>query len=219
MAAGDGINPAQYSDSVIDWLRDNLPDLVPPTWVVFDPFAGQGTKLGNLCDELGLYFAGRDLEEWEGRDPRVKTADSTLARNYTSEPHIIVTSPTYNNGVNDHFEPRDGTKRLTYRNSLGRSLHPHNTGRYSGRGSRRAENEYWRLSEECVRHWGAVAIVNVKDSPRAGKMYPLGAKWMALLKKYGYKVTVDRVHVQGWRVGENHQARSEFEWILIAVKE
>lgn len=221
MPDGDGRNPAQFSDSIIAFLHDHLPTVATPGEViVFDPFAGAGLKLGVLCDHLGYAFVGNDLERWVERDGRVRTADSTLARNYPRAPHIVVTSPTYNNGVNDHFEPResDTSRRLTYRTALGHALHPHNTGRYSGRGSQAQEQEYWRLTEACVVHWPDVVVVNVKDSTRAGSVYPLGAKWIALLKKYGYEVSTDKVGVDGWRYGTNHDKRTEWEWVLTGVK-
>lgn len=219
MGAGDKVNPAQFSDSIIDFLRDFLSSFIPPDHIVFDPFAGQGTKLGMLCDELGLEFRGVDLEKWANRDERVRLGDSTLQRNYPKEPHIICSSPSYNNGINDHFKPQDGSRRLTYRNSLGHELHPHNTGRWSGRNSKSGESEYWRLHEECVKHWPDVVVVNVKDSPRKGKMYPLGAKWRVLLSKYGYHITAHKVGVPGWRYGENHDARSDFEWVLVGTRQ
>lgn len=126
---------------------------------------------------------------------------------------------TYGNGLNDHFDAQDGSRRLTYRNSLGRALHPHNTGRYTGRNSKKGEREYWRLHEKAVVHWPDVVIVNVKDSIRAGKVYPLGAKWMLLLKKHGYVVEASKVGVDGWRYGENQEKRREFEWILVGKRE
>lgn len=215
-----GANPAQYSASVIDWLRHHLPQLTfgQSHLIIHDPFAGAGIRLGALCDELGLTYSGRDLELWDPRDDRVKVGDSTLARNYPSSPYIICTSPTYGNGVNDHFKPKDTSRRLTYRVALGHALHPHNTGRYSGRGSRKGELEYWRLHEECVKHWPDVVVVNVKDSIRKGKVYPLGTKWRVLLMRYGYTITTHKVPVSGWRYGENHDVREDFEWVLLGQR-
>lgn len=217
---GDTLNPAPFSDNIIDALRDLIPEHVPAGFTVFDPFAGHGTKLGALCDELGYTFAGRDLEKWTPRDKRVKTGDATRVKTYPAHGlWVVVTSPSYNNGVNDHFKPSDTSRRLTYRSRLGHELHPHNTGRYSGRASARGEEEYWRLHDECVQHWPDIVIVNVKDSYRAGKLYPLGAKWIGLLKRYGYAVHAEKVDVRGWRYGTNHEARREFEWILVGKRE
>ena len=128
----------------------------------------------------------------------------------------IVTSPSYNNGVNDHFKPSDTSGRLTYRVAAGHELHPNNTGRHSGRGSRRGEEEYWRITRDVVKCWPDIALVNVKDSTRAGDVYPLIGKWTALLVECGY--TVDRTDVPcpGWRFGANGAARADTEAILIA---
>lgn len=215
-----GKHPAQFSDSIIDALRVLIPQHVPAGYTIFDPFAGPGVKLAALCDKLGYTFAGRDIEQWEESDERVKVADTTLTSSYpTHGLWSVVTSPTYGNGLNDHFNAQDDSRRLTYRNSLGRALHPHNTGRYTGRSSKKGEREYWRLHENAVQHWPDIVIVNVKDSIRAGKVYPLGAKWMLLLKKFGYIVEASKVDANGWRYGENQEKRREFEWMLVGKRE
>lgn len=125
---------------------------------------------------------------------------------------------TYNNGVNDHFDPKDDSKRLTYRVRAGHELHPNNTGRWSGRGSKKGEAEYWRITRECVQHWPDVVFVNVKDSMRAGEIYPFVSIWIDLLHGYGYQIRNSRVACPGWRYGSNHDARLSTESILIGVR-
>lgn len=213
-----GAHPAPYSVEIINALRNILPTVLPRATIVHDPFAGDGKRLGALCDELGLPFSGCDIEDWPGRDERIFVRDSTTRFAYPVGPHIIVTSPTYNNGVNDHFEPKDDSRRLTYRSRLGRPLHVNNTGRYSGRASKAGEEAYWRLNEKCVALWPSTVVVNVKDSVRSGTIYRLVDQWEAMLEDYGYAVNRVNVETPGWRLGTNSDARVDNEVILIGKR-
>lgn len=210
-------HPAPFTDSIIDAFRALIPEWVPIGQIIHDPFGGEGVRLGALCDELGYTFSGTDLEPWNDGDPRVALGDSTDPGSYPDAPHAIVTSPTYNNGVNDHFEPKDASRRLTYRVRAGHALHLNNTGRYSGRGSKKGEAEYWRITREVVKCWPAVVLVNVKDSYRLDVLYPLVQMWTDLLTEFGYVVSEREVECPGWRFGTNGQSRADTESILIGV--
>ena len=211
-----GENPAPFTYSIVDKLSELIPDYVPPGHTIHDPFAGGGRRLGGLCDQMGIPFTGTDLEPWDDRDPRVSIGDSTLSSTYPVAPYSVITSPTYNNGVNDHFHPQDGSRRLTYRAAAGHELHASNTGRWSGRSSKKGEDEYWRITREVVKNWPSVALVNVKDSIRAGETYPLVQLWTDLLVEYGYDVLREDVECPGWRFGANHEKRTSTEAILVA---
>lgn len=211
-------HPAPFSDSIVEELGRLIPLHVPTGSVIHDPFAGEGLHLGALCDRLGYRFSGTDLEPWLGADPRVLIGDATLVESYPTDPFVVVTSPTYNNGVNDHFAPKDDSRRLTYRVHAGRELHPNNTGRYSGRRSKKDEAAYWRLTRRAITHWPQRVIVNVKDSTRAGETYPLIALWTDLLGEFGYSVERVDVGVRGWRFGANSEARADSEAILVGVR-
>lgn len=213
--ATTGTHPAPFTESIIEALADIIPYAVPSWYTIHDPFAGEGVRLGALCDRIGYKFTGADLEDWKGKDPRVIVGDSTSISTYPRDVHAIVTSPTYNNGVNDHFEPKDASRRLTYRVRAGHALHENNTGRYSGRSSKRGESEYWRITEEVVDLWPDIAIVNVKDSVRGSYVYPLVALWKSLLNNYGYTTTKIMVPCPGWRFGTNGDLRVDEEAILI----
>lgn len=213
-------HPVPYSEPIIEALGPLLIEHAPLTRIVgvHDPYAGEGVRLGALADRLGYTFTGTDLEEWEGHDARVRLGDATDPTTYPRYAHAIVTSPTYNNGVNDHFAPSedDTSRRLTYRVAAGHELHPNNTGRWSGRASKKGEAAYWRLSEATVRCWRApVCFVNVKDSIRSGEVYPLVEMWRLMLIGFGYEVTPVPVGVSGWRYGANAERRATEEAILI----
>jgi hypothetical protein len=213
-----GKHPAPFSEPIIDALRVLLPAEVSEDTIVHDPFAGEGLRLGRLCDELGYAFSGADLEHWQGSDSRVVQADSTRPSSYPEKPFVVVTSPTYNNGVNDHFQPSDSSRRLTYRVAAGHALHTNNTGRYSGRGSVKGELAYWKITRRCIRWWPDLAIVNVKDSIRSGQVYPLVDLWRTLLRGSGYGVKRYDVECPGWRYGENSDVRVDSEAILVAKR-
>lgn len=214
-------HPVPFTDSIIKELRGLIPLHVPSEYIVHDPFGGEGLRLAQLCDDIGYSFSAVDLEPWKGRDQRVQIGDSTDPGSYPPSPFAVVTSPTYNNGVNDHFQPKDTSRRLTYRVRAGRPLHPNNTGRYSGRGSKKGEVEYWRLTRDVVKHWGDIALVNVKDSVRSTHpdgVYPLVQLWTDLLGEHGYAVEQVDVEVPGWRFGTNSEARLGTEAILVATR-
>lgn len=217
-------HPAPFSESVIAWLRDNLRALVPVDGTVHDPFAGDGVRLGALCDLLGIEFSGVDLEPWLGRDERVSVGDSRDPHTYPRRRLVIVTSPTYNNGVNDHFNPRETSRRLTYRVAAGRPLDNANTGRWSGRSSAKAERTYWNITRAVVACWSLMqaspVIVNLKDSTRKGEPYPLTRKFADVLREAGYRIERhEAVPVAGWRLGTNRESRDLAESIIVATLE
>lgn len=214
-------NPCPFTESIIEALATLIPKYIPDNLIIHDPFAGEGVRLGKLCDRLGYTFCGTDLEAWLGRDLRVQLGDSTDPDTYPYGNFAVVTSPSYNNGVNDHFEPKDESTRLTYRVRAGHELHPNNTGRWSGRGSKRGEAEYWRITRKCVKHWPDIVLVNVKDSVRSaweGGIYPLVRLWTELLEEFDYNVTAEEVACPGYRNGANGEKRLDTESILIGVR-
>lgn len=187
---------------------------------VHDPFAGTGERLGELCDSLGLTFTGTDLEDWPDRDPRVTLGDALDPRTYPQGARLIVTSPTYGNGMNDHHEARDPSRRHTYRAALGRPLHENNTGRYGIRRGRRSMTRYWTMHAEAITHWhrlGWPAVVNVKAFIKDFEVYDLPERWAHTLAEHGYRVTARlEVPCPGIRHGANHAARIDHEVILVA---
>jgi hypothetical protein len=214
-----GKHPAPFTDSIIDALANIIPHHAPDHALIHDPFAGEGLKLAALCERLGYMFSGTDLESWPDRDRRVHVGDSTDPSTYPlGDWWAVVTSPTYNNGVNDHFEPKDTSRRLTYRSRLGRALHPNNTGRWSGRSSKKGEAEYWRITNDVIKHWPDTVIVNVKDSIREGSVYPLVQMWTNTLIAHYYVVEQRDVECPGWRYGANGQERIDIESILIGKR-
>jgi Protein of unknown function (DUF3631)/Domain of unknown function (DUF3854) len=216
-------HPARFSTELLPAIARPLADWRLP---VHDPFAGTGERLGHLCDELGLEFSGTEIEpEWIV-DTRVRQGDSTDAGAYPTGEYVVATSPTYPNGMADHFRARDDSRRHTYRQALQRTrdgadrpLHVNNTGRYNIRRGEQIEAQYWTLVRAAVAHWPDRAVVNVKDFYYENtKIYPLVDKWTELLEGYGYEVvTRDDVRTPGQRHGANRQ-RVDTEAVLICEK-
>jgi hypothetical protein len=210
-------HPCPYTDEILAAIAPILRAWRLP---VHDPFAGEGRRLGHLCDWFGLDFTGTELEPEFIVDRRVRVGDSTRADTYPAGDYCITTSPGYPNGMADHFNARDGSRRHTYRQALGHPLHENNMGRYTVRRGRRAEANYWRIADQSVDHWPARAIVNVSDFLSSGNVYPLVDRWVALLASHGYRV-IDMVQVATprQRDGANGQLRVDAEAVIVAGKE
>lgn len=215
-------HPAQFSWPILQVVTPTLSGWGLP---VHDCFAGAGIRAGQLCDSLGLPFTGIEIEPEFIVDPRVVPGDATRARFYPTHEYALLTSPTYGNGMNDHFHARDDSTRHTYRQHLAklvghdRPLHPNNQGRYTTvRRGKREEAEYWRIAAEAVAHWPDHVIVNVSDYYNGGQRYPLVDKWRLLLIDHGYQVPPSiPVETQRQRFGANRE-RVEAEAVIVATR-
>jgi tRNA G10 N-methylase Trm11 len=79
----------------------------------------------------------------------------------------VVTSPTYGNRMADHHHARDGSLRYSYTHTLGRSLHPNNSGTlHWGAEYQRFHSLAWREVWRVVRPGGRF-VLNIKDHVRA----------------------------------------------------
>jgi hypothetical protein len=212
-------HPARFSTELLPVLGNVLAAWFLP---VFDCYAGTGERLGQLCDEIGLPYSGTEIEPEFIVDRRVRQGNATDASTYPTGPYVVCTSPTYPNGMSDHFQARDDSKRHTYRQALAttighdRPLDRNNTGRYGVRNA--GIGRYWQLVNDAVGHWPNRAVVNVKDFIVAGQVYPLDEKWQQLLVRHGYDI-VERVEVAcpGQRFGANRE-RVDHEVVLVAER-
>lgn len=164
-------HPAQYSPEVIDVLDDLIAAMNPRPGLIYDPFAGTGLRLAQLCDAYKIEFMGGDIEDWPGHHPNVIVADALDPKSYPQGEHMVVTSPVYQNKrLGDYCNgPTPNTKvkgRRDYGISLGRALSPKNLARVTGRKSKEAD--YWRLHGEAVKLWPDRVIVNVDLPIRDG---------------------------------------------------
>jgi len=174
-------HPARYSRAVLTVLG---PLINKYGLHVHDPFAGTGVRLAKVVDGMMLTYSGTDIEEWAGRDPRVRLGNSRYASTYPPKPFIVVTSPVYfeNRISTDYVEgPTPSTKlagRHAYGISLGKALHEENMARFC-RTTRGSDHDFLALA--CMKWWPNRALVNVDE--------PLTDRWMRLGWEAGYITT------------------------------
>lgn len=211
-------HPAQYSPELFDVFLKHL----PPGAHLHDPFAGPGERLGRFADEHGFTFSGTELEPEFIIDSRVVAGDATDPSTYPSD-CVIVTSPAYPNGMCDHFEARDSSRRHTYRQALAatigydRPLAVTNMGRYGVRSGRRAEAAYWEIAAQAVSCWeGRPVALNVSDFLVARRVYPCVRRWSELLEEHGLTFVDDvPVETRRQRHGANGDLRVDREHVLL----
>tara|TARA_R110000772_G_scaffold36981_8_gene88109 strand:- start:559 stop:1278 length:720 start_codon:yes stop_codon:yes gene_type:complete len=132
---------------------------------------------------------------------------------------FVVTSPTYGNRMADHHEAKDGSKRNTYRHTLGREL-------TDGSSAGMQWSEEYRFFHEkaWLKVWdllapGGIFIVNVKDHIRKGVKQPVSAWHRLLLIAIGFELLESRdMPVRGNRQGRNGDVRVDHEQIYVFKK-
>ncbi len=213
------VHPARWSPEVLDAIA---PILLKWGWPVHDPFAGTGERLGALCDRLGLLFTGTELEAPFIIDPRVRPGNSRLEDPYPEGRFCVCTSVVFPNGMTDHFNAQDGSRRKTYRKALSSivgedtPLHPDNMGRHGPRQGKLGEQRHWAIAEDAVKWWPSRVIVNIKDCILDKEIYPAVGMWHELLERHGYVCTFHEVKTPGMRYGANGNARVDFDMVIEA---
>lgn len=198
-------HPAQYSPEILEVLHD----LIGSVERIHDPFAGLGLRLGALCDEIGVPFTGTDIEDWEGRDPRVKVGNSIYEYSYPWQKFTVVTSPVYfgNRISSDYVNgPTENTKpngRRAYGISLGRALDDDNAARFCRPNQ---SEDYYALHNEAIQHWGSRVIVNVD--------MPLVQGWQRMLWAAGYAGEAHEVATKRYRIAGHGDERPTHEYVL-----
>jgi hypothetical protein len=212
-------HPTPWSPQILEHIGPILREWGLP---VHDPFAGEGQRLGVLCDLLGLPFSGTELQEPFIIDPRVKPGDSTLAETYPEGRYALVTSPIYPNGICDHFNAQDDSSRLTYRQGLSEitgfdePLHENNMGRYGTRSGKKATATYWELARACVPHWPSRVILNTSNHIMDGEEYDTVGRWRYLMQSRGYRVLRSfSIRTPRNGKGANGRKRVEHEWVHV----
>lgn len=211
-------HPARFSRPIVDLLTE----LTQGMELVLDPFAGVGTvhHLSGAGCTVGL-----ELEpEWARQAPREPSC-CTVVGNALQLPFrdssvpCVATSPTYGNRMADHHEARDDSVRHTYRHSLGRALHPHNTGQmqwgpvYRSM-HQRAWAEVWRVL--VPRGW---FLLNVSDHIRNRVRIEVTEWHLQTCTGLGFELWDSHaVETRRQRHGQNGGARVEHETVLVLRK-
>ena len=213
-------HPAKYSDSIIPVLARELDGCKR----VYDPFAGTG-KIANIMDHGfdGEIYCCEIEPEWAHIDRRI-TAWFICDAEHTSFIQdeffdAICTSPTYGNRMADHFEARDGSRRITYRHYLERPLHPENTGRMQWGKRYREKHEAVYAELYRVLKPGGLFVLNVSDHIRGGKIVRVSDWHLETLKALGFSlIRSHAVETPRMRMGANHDLRVPHENVYTLQK-
>jgi len=207
-------HPARYTDSLMPVFEAIL--LRYKCVSVLDPFAGTGKIHLLPFDTVGI-----EIEpEWAAMNDRTICADATHLPFADNTFDAICTSPTYGNRMADHHNAKDGSKRLTYTHTLGRSLHGNNTGKMQwGPQYREMHRQAWAESSRVLKKAG-VFIVNVSDHIRKGVIQPVTRFHIDCITELGFGV-VDHIEVATPRMkyGQHSNVRVGHESVIVFTRE
>ncbi len=213
-------HPAKYTDIFIPIFAKYLKGCK----TVLDPFAGTGKlalikyhgfKGRVICSEIEPEWANcgcYDVDEWYiGDSSKMPWKDGSF--------DAICTSPTYGNRMADHFNARDGSKRNTYKDALGRHLSVNNSGRMQwGEKYRKLHIKVYIECQRVLKDKG-ILIINTSDHIRGGKVIEVGAWHRDTLKDLGFNLSETiKIPTPRNRFGENYELRVDYEHIFIFEK-
>jgi DNA modification methylase len=209
-------HPATYTDTHLAVFYEFIE---PGSWVL-DPFAGTG-GVHELRRLLHAHTVGVEIEpEWAAAHPYTICADALRVPFPDASFDAIVTSPTYGNRMADHHDAADASVRATYRHTLGRPLHPDNSGNLQwGTDYQDFHRRAWAKYVPVLRPGGRL-ILNVKDHIRRGERQPVSAWHAHILLGLGLRL-VDCVPIAtpGMGYGANRHARVGAELVWVFEKE
>lgn len=212
-------HPAVYSDRLLHLFAEALRG-VP---VVLDPMGGTG-KLALVkhhgysgrvvVNELEAEFAnGYAVDEWHIAD----AADMRWAPD-ASFP-AICTSPAYGNRCADHHNARDRSRRITYKECLGRDPSAESTAVMQWGEAYRLKHR--QIYAECLRVLapGGLLVLNMKDHIRR-KRRQYVSKWhLDTLRGMGLHLAkCSAVRLRGMGFGANRHARCPVEYVFVFEK-
>lgn len=213
-------HPAKYTDDFIPIFADKLKGRES----VLDIFAGT-CKIANIKDYgfKGKIYCNEIEPEWAemglGKVDSVNVGDAEHLPYKDDFFEAICTSPTYGNRMADHYEAKDGSKRNTYRHSIGRPLDEENTGRMQwGKKYKEKHKRVWAEAYRVLKT-GGILILNIKNHIRKGEEMDVAGWQKETLLSTGFSLTEEiRVPVKGLGFGANADKRVGHEEILIFRK-
>lgn len=201
-----------------------------PVLRVLDPMGGVGGIFDlHAVDDLAIDMI--EIEhEWAVAATMHPLADEFTDNVYegdflTWEPptdwpyDIVVTSPTYGNRMADNHDAKDGSKRNTYRHTLGRQLtEGSSAGMQWGDEYRVFHSAAWAKVHSLLAP-GGTFIVNVKDHIRKGVKQPVSTWHRNVLLAIGFELVDTRnLKVRGNRQGRNGTVRVDNEQVYVFRK-
>ncbi len=219
-------HPAKFTGEQLFHIYDHLPDSTDSsTCSVFDPFAGVGTVSALNEHDRRVKVTGMEIEpEWADQSPIVETGDSLTYMALTRKRYdAVVTSPAYGNRMADSYDGRDGSKRNTYRISLGRKLDDQNGARLHFTSMKM--DGYKDFHREAidgmvrVTRKGGRVIVVVKNFIANGKVMDVVGWWRDELRDAGLtEIAWIPIEAGGLGYGANRDERVKYEYVLVWEK-
>jgi hypothetical protein len=184
---------------------------------ILNQFAGSGRiyQLRRYCSDLDII--AYELEpEWAAMTRGVRVADALKLPLRDQSVDAIVTSPTYGNRMADHHHARDNSPRHTYTHTLGRELHPRNSGRLQwGEEYRTFHILAWAEAYRVLRP-GGLLILNLKDHIRRGETQPVTFWHICAAQELGFRLIDEHcIPLPGQRHGSNAKLRVPYETVNV----
>jgi tRNA G10 N-methylase Trm11 len=210
-------HPAKYSDIFIEIFFNYLKN----SKNVFDPFAGTGKialikdfgyKGKIICNEMEPEFINTEypVDKWYHEDAEFISMDNIDA---------ICTSPTYGNRMADHHNAKDGRKRITYTDCLGKQLKEGNTGKmqYGDQYKQKHINIYKNLLN--ILNKNGIFILNISNHIRKGIEIDVVSFHKKTMEEIGFLLQEEiQLETKRMRYGKNSELRVKYESILIFKK-
>jgi DNA modification methylase len=207
-------HPAKYSNPILDVMQEMLVDV---SGILLDPFAGTG-KI-HLLQREDLKTFGVEIEpEWATLHPQTIVGDALNLPFADASFDAIATSPTYGNRMADHHNAKDGSKRNTYKHTLGRDLHPNNSGQLQwGPKYREFHEKVWA---ECIRVLkpNGTFILNISNHIRKGEEIDVTDWQVRTIQQYIPIKDVRTVGTIRYKEGSNSSLRPDHESVVRFLK-
>lgn len=212
-------HPAKFSRKILLQIADFLAGL-PEGAIVLDSFAGTG-RIHQL-QEYGWRTIGIELEpEWANMHPDTIVGNALYLPFADETIDAYATSCVYGNRMSDAHVQGEGDKstRNTYTHTLGRKLHPDNSGamqwgvRYRG-----LHTAAWAEAVRVLKP-GAPFVLNIKDHYRAGSRMRVTAWHVEELQRLGMTFVKEaQLPHKGNQQGENGNLRVPYESVILFHK-
>lgn len=206
-------HPAKFSKPILKELDRII--CTYSLWTILDPFAGVGGIHTLMANTIGV-----EIEPlWAQAHPRTIVGDALQLPFKAQSFDAVITSPTYANRMADHHEAKDGSRRMTYRHTLGQPLQPHNSGQLQWGAAYKAFHlKAWREVMHVLRDDGLL-VINVSNHIRKNHEVDVVGWHRDSCVSLGYYLTDTlEVETRRMRFGENSTKRVATESILIFRK-
>lgn len=210
-------HPAQWTPACLDAGVKLLTPYLAPGALVVDPFAGVGKRFHAACKKAGWDSLGIELEpEWASQHPKNRCADSRNPPLDRESVDAVLTSCSYANRMADQYDGRDGSRRVTYRLSLGREMTEGNGAAMQwGKPYRMLHVAVWRAMRDALKPGGKLAL-NVSDHIRDGRRIGVTAWHITALLELGFTlVAAETVGTRRMKHGANSEARVDGELVIL----